>query len=63
MGYTTAEIIRSLAVALRSGATKQDLERAISIHPSIAEELFILLSIAHSKQIAMRLDADCLLLI
>lgn len=42
VGYGAVEIIQSLALALRMGATKQDLDQAIGIHPSIAEELFVL---------------------
>jgi glutathione reductase (NADPH) len=37
-----AEIIQSLAIAIRVGATKQDFDANIGIHPSSAEEFFTL---------------------
>lgn len=40
VGDGAVEIIQSLAVALKLGATKQDLDTASGIHPSSAEELF-----------------------
>ncbi|MBD2259432.1 FAD-dependent oxidoreductase [Pseudanabaena sp. FACHB-2040] len=40
VGDGAVDIIQSLAVALKLGATKQDLNAAIGIHPSSAEELF-----------------------
>jgi glutathione reductase (NADPH) len=42
VGDGAVEIIQSLAVALRLGARKQDLDNAIGIHPSSGEELFSL---------------------
>lgn len=42
IGDGAVEIIQSLAIALKLGATKQDLDSAIGIHPSSAEELFSL---------------------
>lgn len=42
VGEGAVEIVQCLAVALRRGATKQDLDAAIGIHPSSAEELFSL---------------------
>lgn len=42
VGNGAVEIIQSLALALKLGATKQDLDSAIGIHPSLAEELFAL---------------------
>jgi glutathione reductase (NADPH) len=41
-GYPAGEVIQSLAVALKLGATKTDLNQAIGIHPSVAEEFFTL---------------------
>lgn len=40
VGDGAVEIVQSLAVALKLGATKHDLDTAIGIHPSSAEELF-----------------------
>lgn len=40
VGEGAVEIIQSLAPALRLGATKQDLDATIGIHPSSAEEIF-----------------------
>lgn len=42
VGEGAVEIVQSLAVAIRLGATKQDLDATIGIHPSSAEELFSL---------------------
>lgn len=40
IGDGAVEITQSLAVALKLGVTKQDLNTAIGIHPSTAEEIF-----------------------
>ncbi len=40
VGDAAVEIIQSLTVGLRLGATKQDLDHTIGIHPSSGEELF-----------------------
>lgn len=42
VGEAAAEIIQSLAIAIRLGATKQDFDANIGIHPSSAEEFFTL---------------------
>jgi glutathione reductase (NADPH) len=42
MGDRAVDIVQSLAVSLRLGATKHDLDSAIGIHPSSAEEIFSL---------------------
>lgn len=42
VGDGAVEMIQTLAVALRLGVTKHDLDEAIGIHPSSAEELFSL---------------------
>ncbi|MBW4693995.1 MAG: glutathione-disulfide reductase [Lyngbya sp. HA4199-MV5] len=39
VGDHAGEIVQSLAIALRLGVTKEDLDRAIGIHPSSAEEI------------------------
>jgi glutathione reductase (NADPH) len=40
VGDGSVEIIQRLAVALKLGATKHDLNTAIGIHPSSTEGLF-----------------------
>ena len=40
VGEGAIEIIQCLALALRMGATKQDFDQTIGIHPSVAEEFF-----------------------
>jgi glutathione reductase (NADPH) len=42
VGEHAAEIIQSLAVAIRKGITKQDLDDTIGIHPTTAEEFLTL---------------------
>ncbi|MBN9063247.1 MAG: glutathione-disulfide reductase [Rhizobiales bacterium 65-9] len=38
LGHDAAEIIQSLAVAVRMGATKRDFDATMALHPSAAEE-------------------------
>ncbi|MEC4814216.1 MAG: glutathione-disulfide reductase [Scytonema sp. PMC 1069.18] len=38
VGEHAADIIQSLAVAIRKGITKQDLDESIGIHPTVGEE-------------------------
>ncbi|WP_029008422.1 glutathione-disulfide reductase [Azospirillum halopraeferens] len=42
MGMDAPEIVQGLAVALNCGATKQDFDRTIALHPSTAEEFVLL---------------------
>ncbi|MEM7554050.1 MAG: glutathione-disulfide reductase [Cyanobacteria bacterium P01_A01_bin.84] len=42
VGEHAADIIQSLGVAFRKGMTKQDLDDAIAIHPTTAEEILTL---------------------
>ncbi len=42
VGEHAAEIIQSLAVAIRKGVTKQDLDATIGIHPTTGEEFLTL---------------------
>lgn len=42
VGQYASEIIQSIALAMKLGATKKDLDTSIGIHPSIAEEIFSL---------------------
>lgn len=37
-GSDAAEIIQTLAVAIRAGATKTDFDRTVGVHPTVAEE-------------------------
>ena len=39
VGHGAAEIIQLAAVAMRMGATKDDLDRTMAVHPTAAEEL------------------------
>jgi glutathione reductase (NADPH) len=38
LGEDAAEIMQGLGIAVRMGATKQDFDRTIGIHPTAAEE-------------------------
>lgn len=38
-GHAVAEMMQCLAVALRMGATREDLARTLALHPTVAEEL------------------------
>ena len=38
VGKDAAEIIQSVAIALNMGATKQDFDSTMALHPSTAEE-------------------------
>jgi len=42
VGEHAADIIQSLAVAIRNGATKQDLDDTIGIHPTTGEEFLLI---------------------
>jgi glutathione reductase (NADPH) len=42
LGENAAEIIQTLAVAIRQGITRQDLNETIGIHPTIAENFLSL---------------------
>lgn len=42
LGEHAADIVQSLGVAIRKGITKQDLDDAIAIHPTTAEEFLTL---------------------
>lgn len=48
VGPNAGEVIQGYAVALKIGATKQDFEQTIGIHPTVSEEI-ILLRIAKSS--------------
>lgn len=41
-GHAAAEMMQCLAVALRMGATRDDLARTLALHPTVAEELVTL---------------------
>jgi glutathione reductase (NADPH) len=53
LGEDAPEIIQSLAVAYRMGATKADFDRTVAVHPTIAEEFMLLRelsrTVGHSK--------------
>ena len=42
MGMDAPEIVQGLAIALNCGATKQDFDRTIALHPSTAEEFVLM---------------------
>jgi glutathione reductase (NADPH) len=42
IGADAPEIVQSLAVALRAGATKADFDRTIAMHPTAAEEFVLM---------------------
>ena len=44
LGPDAGEIIQSLAIAIKMGATKADFDRTMALHPSAAEELVTLYS-------------------
>jgi glutathione reductase (NADPH) len=44
IGPDAPEIVQSLAVALTSGATKQDFDHTIAVHPTAAEEFMLMRS-------------------
>ncbi len=48
-GFDAGEIIQAVAVALKMGATKADLDRTIALHPSAAEELVTMRAKSYSK--------------
>ncbi len=39
VGYAAAEMIQMVGVAIKMGATKEDFDRTMALHPSAAEEL------------------------
>ncbi|MEK6205187.1 MAG: NADPH-glutathione reductase, partial [Amylibacter sp.] len=39
VGHAAGEMIQLAAVALKMGATKEDFDRTMAIHPTSAEEL------------------------
>ena len=39
VGAEAGEIVQGFAVAIRMGATKQDFDRTMAVHPTAAEEL------------------------
>jgi glutathione reductase (NADPH) len=42
LGEDSAEIMQGIAIAIGMGATKQDFDRTIGIHPTAAEEFVTL---------------------
>jgi glutathione reductase (NADPH) len=42
VGEDAAEIMQGIGIAVRMGATKQDFDRTIGIHPTAAEEFVTL---------------------
>jgi glutathione reductase (NADPH) len=48
-GDHAAEIVQAVAVALRIGATKEDFDHTIALHPTAAEELVTMRTKSYSK--------------
>jgi len=42
LGEDAPEIVQGLSIALNCGATKQDFDRTVGIHPTAAEEFVTL---------------------
>ena len=39
VGDHAAEIIQGVAIAVKMGATKEDFDRTVAVHPTMSEEL------------------------
>jgi glutathione reductase (NADPH) len=52
LGEDAAEIIQGVAIAVVMGATKQDFDRTIGIHPTAAEELVTLRTLTRTTDLA-----------
>jgi glutathione reductase (NADPH) len=48
-GFDAAEIIQMVAVALKMGATKENFDSVIALHPTAAEELVTMRTKSYSK--------------
>ena len=48
-GHAAAEIIQIVGVALKMGATKEQFDSTIALHPSAAEELVTMRTKSYSK--------------
>ena len=48
VGADAGEIIQSLAVAVRMGATKADFDRTLAVHPTASEEFVTMRSPSRS---------------
>jgi glutathione reductase (NADPH) len=48
-GFDAAEIIQMATVALKMGATKEDFDSAVALHPTAAEELVTMRTKSYSK--------------
>jgi glutathione reductase (NADPH) len=49
-GWSAAEIIQTVAVALKMGATKSDFDATVALHPTAAEELVTMRTKSYSKE-------------
>jgi glutathione reductase (NADPH) len=49
-GFDAGEIIQTVAVAVKMGATKADFDATIALHPSAAEELVTMRTKSYSKE-------------
>ncbi len=48
-GEDAGEIIQGIAIALKTGATKQDFDRTIGIHPTSAEEFVTMRTLTRTR--------------
>ena len=49
MGDDAPEIIQGLAIAITAGATKQDVDRTLGIHPTSAEEFVTMRTLTRTR--------------
>jgi glutathione reductase (NADPH) len=49
-GFDAAEVIQIVTITLKMGATKQDFDSAIALHPTAAEELVTMRTKSYSKE-------------
>lgn len=48
LGPNAGEVIQGFAVGIKMGATKEDFDLTVGIHPTVAEEFTVLKAIAGS---------------
>lgn len=48
LGPNAGEVIQGFAVGIKKGATKEDFDFTVGIHPTVAEEFTVLKAIAGS---------------
>ncbi|MDB5414714.1 MAG: glutathione-disulfide reductase [Rubritepida sp.] len=58
LGEDAAEIMQGIGIAVAMGATKQDFDRTIGIHPTAAEEFVTLRTLTRVAGVATELDDE-----